>query len=75
MERMEARTTTQTDNEDELNEKQRDNRLQFGEDLSEDQGQQIPKESHLPLEAVIERFAHFENCSSCKTSRSDRDFE
>lgn len=39
MERMEARTTTQTDNEDELNEKQRDNRLQFGEDLSEDQGQ------------------------------------
>lgn len=49
MERMEARTTTQTDNEDELNEKQRDNRLQFGEDLSEDQGQQIPKESHLPL--------------------------
>lgn len=72
MERMEARTTTQTDNEDELNEKQRDNRLQFGEDLSEEQ---IPKESHLPLEAVIERFAHFENCSSCKTSRSDRDFE
>lgn len=72
MERMEARTTTQTDNEDELNEKQRDNRLQFGEDLSEDQGQQIPKESHLPLEAVIERFAH---CSSCKTGRSDRDFE
>lgn len=48
MERMEARTTTPTDNEDELNEKQRANRLQLGKTLLRITGNRSPKKATFP---------------------------